>query len=210
MNASNISSPPGLDIKSALVIVATTILPMIDYYGHSIVGVKAYDRAILYLLVPLLLILLLFRQRPADYGFVLGDWKRGLLYSAGAILIMAIVLLYVARLPAMQSFYSSRAPDSIAYMLYINAVELIGWEFLWRGLLLFALARLVGPSTAILLQAVPFALFHLGKPEIETLSTLFGGAALGYIAWKSRSFLYPWLIHWFVTSFTMLVASGRI
>ena len=69
-------------------------------------------------------------------------------------------------------------------------------------------ARALGPGPAILLQAVPFAFMHLGKPEVETLSTIFGGAAFGLIAWRTRSFLYPWLIHWFIVTFTLLVAVG--
>jgi membrane protease YdiL (CAAX protease family) len=89
-------------------------------------------------------------------------------------------------------------------------VELFGWEFIWRGLVLYALARAFGPGPAILLQAVPFAFMHLGKPELETLSTLFGGVAFGLIAWRTRSFVYPWLIHWFIVTFTLLVASDDI
>jgi membrane protease YdiL (CAAX protease family) len=94
--------------------------------------------------------------------------------------------------------------------LYITAVDLFGWEFIWRGFLLFGMAAVLGPGPAIWLQAVPFAFMHLGKPEVETISTIFGGAAFGFIAWQSGSFLYPWIIHWFIASFTMLVASGRI
>jgi len=52
--------------------------------------------------------------------------------------------------------------------------------------------------------------FHLGKPEVETLSTIFGGAAFGFVAWQTQSFLYPFLIHWFILSFTMLIATGRL
>jgi membrane protease YdiL (CAAX protease family) len=81
---------------------------------------------------------------------------------------------------------------------------------MWRGFFIMALARPLGPGPAILLQAVPFAFMHLGKPEEETFSTLFGGIAFGFIAWQSGSFIYPFLIHWFVSTFTLLVASGRI
>jgi hypothetical protein len=51
---------------------------------------------------------------------------------------------------------------------------------------------------------------HLGKPELETLTTLFGGMGFAFIAWRTESFVYPFLIHWFIASFTHLVASGRI
>jgi membrane protease YdiL (CAAX protease family) len=187
-----------------------TILPMIDRYNHRITGTKAYDRIILYLIIPMIVIVLLFRDRPATYGFRLGDWRSGLLWAVAGSFLMAVILYFVARTPAMQSYYEAKAPESTPYLLYITAVDLFGWEFMWRGFLLFGLAAYFGPGAAIWLAAVPFAFMHLGKPEIETLSTIFGGAAFGFIAWQTGSFFYPFLIHWFIASFTMLVASGRI
>jgi membrane protease YdiL (CAAX protease family) len=57
---------------------------------------------------------------------------------------------------------------------------------------------------------VPFALAHLGKPEVETLSTIFGGFLFGLVAWRSKSFLYAFLIHWFVATFTIYVAGSAL
>jgi len=53
-------------------------------------------------------------------------------------------------------------------------------------------------------------LAHFGKPEIETLSTIFGGAAFGYVALKTNSMLYPFLIHLFIQVLTIALASGMI
>ena len=198
------------DLKLTLIIVLGTVLPMIDYYGHRITGTKAYDRIVLYLIIPMLVILLIFRDRPADYGFQLGNWRAGLLWTIAGCAGMAVVLWFVARTPSMQSYYEAKAPENTAYLIYITAVDLLGWEFIWRGFLLFGMAAVLGPGPAIWLQAVPFAFMHLGKPEIETITTIFGGAALGFVAWQSGSFLYPFLIHWFIASFTMLLATGRI
>jgi membrane protease YdiL (CAAX protease family) len=86
-------------------------------------------------------------------------------------------------------------------------LDLFGWEFLFRGWLLFGYTRKFGPD-ALWLQAVPFALAHIGKPELETLSTIFGGFAFGWVAWRTKSFVYPLIIHWFVASFTILAAAG--
>jgi len=198
------------DLKLTLIIIMGTILPMIDRYNHRITGTKAYDRIILYLVIPMIVIMFLFREKPAIYGFRLGDWRTGLIWTVVGCAGMAIILYFIARTPAMQEYYSAKAPESTPYLLYITAVDLFGWEFMWRGFLLFGLAMYFGPGPAIWLAAVPFAFMHLGKPEIETLSTLFGGAAFGFIAWQTGSFFYPFLIHWFIASFTMLVASGRI
>jgi membrane protease YdiL (CAAX protease family) len=60
------------------------------------------------------------------------------------------------------------------------------------------------------LQAVPFVIAHIGKPEVETLSTIFGGFAFGWVAWRTRSFVYPFLIHWYIATFTILVAGGAL
>ena len=198
------------DLKLTLIIILSVILPMIDHYNHRITGTKAYDRMILYFVIPMLVILLLFRDKPADYGFQLGDWRRGLMWTVIGIIGMAVILWFLAKTPAMQRYYDAKAPESTPYLIYINAVDLFGWEFMWRGFVLFGLAQVIGPGPAIWLQAVPFAFMHLGKPEIEAITTIFGGAAFGFVAWQTGSFFYPFLIHWFIASFTMLLASGRI
>ena len=66
---------------------------------------------------------------------------------------------------------------ALAGLPWNTFLDLFGWEFFFRGFILFAYARKFGPH-AIWLQAVPFALAHIGKPEVETLSTIFGGFAL--------------------------------
>ena len=199
------------DLKLTFLIILSTIVPMLDYYGYRLTGVKAYDRFLWYFAIPMLVIVLLFRESPASYGFRLGNWRVGLAWTLVVCLGMAIILWFLARAPAMQAYYDARAPTrEVGRLLFLNGVDLFGWEFIWRGLMLFAFARAFGPGAAIFLQAVPFAFMHLGKPEVETLSTIFGGAAFGFIAWQSESFLYPWLIHWFIATFTMLIATGRL
>lgn len=196
------------DIRLTLLIIFCTIVPIVDFYQHSPTGVKAWDRFIFYFIGSALFIRIVYREPLANFGFRWGDWRRGLLYTFVACAAMAAILWFVARDPIMLSFYKTKAPHGLGRAVFLNGVELFGWEFIWRGLALFAFARAFGPGPAIALQAVPFAFMHLGKPEIETLSTIFGGMAFGYIAWQTRSFVYPWLIHWFVTVFTLLIATG--
>ena len=198
------------DLKLFLFVILGTVLPMLDYYGHRLTGHKAYDRVVFYFIIPMLIILLLFRETPADYGFQMGEWRTGLAWTAVAALGMAVILWFVARSPDMQKYYDARAPQELGRLIYFTGVDLFGWEFIWRGFLLFGLARILGPGPAILIQAIPFAFMHLGKPEVETLSTIFGGIGFGFVAWQSQSFVYPWLIHWFIATFTMLIATGRI
>ena len=192
------------DWKVVTITIASTLLLMVDYY-HRLTPDKGLDRTILYLLIPLFFIIVIFRENPREYGFTLGDWKAGILITLLAIILIAPVLWLVARGGAMQSYYQKQ----VGGLPWNTFVDLFGWEFIFRGWLLFGYARKFGPQ-ALWLQAVPFALAHLSKPEVETLSTIFGGFVFGWVAYRTKSFLYPFLIHWFVGSFTILVAAGVI
>ena len=187
-----------------VVTVSSTLLLIVDAY-HQFTSSKAYDSLLLFLVVPLLIVLLIFRESPAAYGFRLGNWKTGLLLTLAGILIGAPIVWFSSRGGAMHAYYASQ----LSGLPWNTLFDLFGWEFFFRGFMLFAYARRYGPD-AIWLQAVPFALAHIGKPEIETLSTIFGGFLFGWIAWRTRSFLYAFLIHWFVNSFAIVVAAGAL
>jgi len=191
------------DRDTVVITIASTLLLMIDYY-HSLTPLKVIDRVGLYLLIPLGMIILAFRKPPREYGFQLGDWRAGLAITFAAILIIAPVLWLVGRGESMRAYYQSQLSPILPVMTFL---DLIGWEFFFRGWLLFGYQREFG-AHALWLQAVPFALAHISKPEVETLSTIFGGFAFGLVAWRTRSFLYPFLIHWFVSTFTVIVAAG--
>lgn len=216
------------DTKLTTVIIFGTILPLLDAYRHSPAGwlftrlgidvstfarleIKAYDRIIYYLIIPLMVIVFVWWENPKAYGFQLGNWREGALWVIGSVVGMSVVLWFITNnMSSMSSYYSrDLIPREAMRLIYITGLDLLGWEFIWRGFMLFAMAKIIGVGPAIWLQAVPFAFMHLGKPEIETMSTIFGGAAFGFIAWRTDSFAYPFLIHWYIASFTQLVALGR-
>ncbi|MFH1184220.1 MAG: CPBP family intramembrane glutamic endopeptidase [Chloroflexota bacterium] len=190
------------DWRIVVLTILSTLLLMVDAY-HRLTPVKVFDRLILYLAIPLVTILVVFREHPGSYGFSLGDWKVGSLLTGAAIVAIAPILWLTARGGAMQQYYESQ----LAGLPWTTGFDLLGWEFFFRGFILFAYTRRFGPD-GLWLQAVPFALAHIGKPEIEALSTVFGGFAFGWIAYRTRSFIYPFLVHWFVATFTILVAAG--
>ncbi len=196
-----------MDWKIVTAIVVSTLTLTVAHY-HRVFRHPSYDQLLFYLIVPLLTVVLVFRESPAEYGFQLGDWKAGLLLTVGGCGGMGLVIFLLARTDHFQGYYAPQVNSAIPMPL-ANALELFGWEFLFRGFLLFALYRACGPY-AILLQAVPFAIAHFGKPEIETLSCIFGGSAFGYVAWRTRSFLYPFIIHWFMATWMILIASGAV
>jgi uncharacterized protein len=104
---------------------------------------------------------------------------------------------------SMHDYYRSMVPD----LPWSTFLDLFGWEFLFRGWLLFSYTRKFGPD-GIWLQSVPFALAHIGKPQLETFSTIFGGFAFGWVAWRTKSFIYPLIIHWFISTMIIIAAAG--
>jgi membrane protease YdiL (CAAX protease family) len=63
--------------------------------------------------------------------------------------------------------------------------------------MLFGLEPALG-ELAIYVQMIPFAIAHVGKPEIETLSSIAGGILRGYVIRKCPSFWPGFLLHLFL------------
>lgn len=149
---------------------------------------------LLYLVLPWTVIVFAFGQSPLDYGLGLGDWRRGLAFTLIVGGAVAVGGAWAARRPDLRAYYG-RGAVGAGSILAESAGALLGWEFFFRGFLLFGLGQLYG-ADAIWLQAVPFALAHLGKPWLEALLAFPGAVITGYIAWMTGSFWYPFLIHW--------------
>jgi membrane protease YdiL (CAAX protease family) len=204
-----------IDWKIATLTIVSTLLIMFDWYNIGFQYIreslwwfpnKGLERVFIYFLIPMVISLFIFRDDPRKNGFTLGDWKAGIVLTLLGILLIAPVLWLVSRGDGtMQSYYQ----DELDGLPWNTFIDLFGWEYIFRGWLLFGYARKFGPE-AIWLQAVPFAIAHVTKPAVETFSTIFGGFAFGWVAWRTKSFLYPFLIHWFVSSFVILVAAGAI
>lgn len=197
--------PLRFDWKVVTITIVSTLL-LIVYSYHQITPSDGLNQTILFLLVPLVFIVFVFRESPRDYGFTLGDWRAGLVITLGGIILMTPIIWFLAKLDPTAEFYYKGMTANLPWNTFL---QIFGWEYLFRGWILFGYARKFGPD-ALWLQAVPFALLHIGKPEIETLSTIFGGFAFGWVAYRTRSFLYPFLIHWYIFTLIVLVASGML
>src|SRR5512143_224498 len=131
--------PLDFDWKIVLVTISSTLLLMVDSY-QRLTPVKGYDRLILYLITPLAIILLVFRERPQEYGFQIGDWKVGLLLTLFGALLIAPVLWLIGRGGTMHDYYQSQ----LAGLPWSTFIDLFGWEYLFRGFDLVAYYRFFG------------------------------------------------------------------
>jgi membrane protease YdiL (CAAX protease family) len=139
----------------------------------------------------------------------LGWWGRPV---AGLLLAVAIgIPIAVALFPEFAEFYPRYKPARVSALALVQyqiamGVYMFCWEFLFRGFMLFGVARTLGPWPAILLQASPFFLLHEGKPEPELISSWFGGVLMGWLCWRARCMWPSFLLHWALYS-SMEVAS---
>ena len=167
---------------------------------------QAIDRLVLYALVPLAVIVFGFRDRPARYGVRLGDWRWGLALTLVGCALMTPIVLWFATLPDARAWYApswSTLPD----VVLTNAMDLAAAEFLFRGFLMFALVRAIGPL-GVLVATLPFVFSHLTKPELELFSTLAGGMAYGWLAWRTGSIVWGAFAHTYIVTLVMAAAAA--
>ena len=74
-------------------------------------------------------------------------------------------------------------------------LQFLGLEAFFRGYLLFGLYPRLGKH-AVAVMMIPYVMVHFGKPAPETFSAIVAGFVLGYLALKSKSFLWGWMVHW--------------
>lgn len=201
---------PRSSLRVTTILISATLLLIISHY-HTLLGDATLSALILYFLIPLGIIVVVFREDPRRFGLTLGDWKRGVIFSTVAIALMAVVIVALVQLEEFRRYYRLGIPEQPDLAKWVEfalrwGIYMFSWEFIFRGFMLFGLKERFG-SLAIWIQAIPFAIMHLGSPELEALSTVFGGAAFGYIDLKSRSVFPSVVIHWAIRLIMALAAA---
>jgi len=202
-------------VREALVLALTVLLLALTYYHGNPQFVPLRGRfffwvglnVVLLLLVPVALVRLVFRESLSSYGLGLGRPAVWLRWLGALMAVMLPVLLVSSRLASLQYYYPRYvwARDSALLFALSSAAWLVyffAWEFFFRGFLLHFFLRRHPPIVAIALQTVPFAMMHFTKPEVEALASIIAGFALGFMAYRGRSMLGPWLLHW-LCAFTL-------
>lgn len=167
---------------------------------------QAVTRALLFGAIPLLVVVLGFRESPARYGLTLGEWRWGLPLLIAGLAIMTPIIWFFSTFPEFVSYYRS-ASGSLGEVVLRNLIELVPAEFVLRGFLLFVLLRRIGPLAIVVVQ-VPFVLTHIGKPDIELWSTFLGGSIFAWLDWRTRSILWSALGHVYVLTLMVALAGA--
>jgi hypothetical protein len=124
-----------------------------------------------------------------------------------AIVLLASPLIVAASfqgdfLASYPRFTSSQAADfwGIPRIIPVGVYELcygldfVATEFFFRGFMVLAFARYLGPAAVFPMVSV-YLFLHFEKPMAEAISSVFGGLALGIIAFRTRSIFGGVIVH---------------
>jgi membrane protease YdiL (CAAX protease family) len=157
----------------------------------------------LFFLVPALIIKFYFRENLKDFGLQKGDFRFGIKFLIIAIIVVLPFIYFSSFQQDFQKEYPLPliAREKLVFLIvweFFYLFYYIGWEFLFRGYLLFGLERRLGWIMAIIFQTLPSTLIHWNKPEAETFSAILAGIVLGAVALRTRSILYPLFLHYLI------------
>ncbi len=186
-----------------LVAVLWRFNPMARGYEFYLTG-----NAMALFFAPMLLILFLFHEEPGDFGFAIADsrrvrWLVAILYAGLLFLLVPISRLDVFQqhyplfrgwVPFHGSAFDETNRWDLLYGWASYAMYMFFWEFFFRGYLLFGLARTIR-WPAVIVQAIPFCLLHVGKPMPEVAASFGAGVILGIVALRAKSFLPGFVLH---------------
>ena len=156
-------------------------------------------QGVLGFLVPIAILMGVFKRKAADIGLGLGDWKLALGLMGAYLPLVVIGTWFLSSGDGFIAQYPHHSPASRDWTIFLiyEAFFLfywVGWEYLWRGFVLFGTRRTFGIH-AIIVQALPFAVLHFNKPFAEATLSIVGAVALGGLVWRCRSFWIAVPIH---------------
>lgn len=213
-------------IKPTIILLMAAIIPTLHtYVGSREFFVNAYNATItdesilqwysviyffisafvLMGIIPMLITKFILKENLSDYGFQLGEKRRGIVAVAVLFPIIAFAfLLPAAYQKEMRDFYPlfKGALEDVTIFQTMEITRGIffytAWEFFFRGFLLFGMRKYVGDWNAILIQTIPSCLWHLGYPAGEIFMSIPAGIMFGVLALRTRSIIYPFLLHWLI------------
>lgn len=208
-----------LDRQAVFVLVAAALLMTIQfsvgkrsvfrdnfsvYFADEWQGVLSWGwwfgmQGITGFIIPLAAMTLLFRRSLSEIGLGAGDWKFALTIALMYVPLAIAGTWILSDQAAFQASYPHYSPAALDWRFFVVYELLylfywIGWEYMWRGFVLFGTAPVFGIH-AVFVQMLPFAMLHLEKPVVEAVLSVVGAVTLGALVWRCRSFWIAVPVH---------------
>jgi len=157
---------------------------------------------VLRVLIPFAIILFVFREPLANYGWRWRGTARHVPMYVALYLLMLPLIFWASTQASFQQkypFFKGAAQGGATFWLYelFYGAQFLGVEFFFRGFLTFALFRRFGYN-ALLIMAIPYVMVHFNKPLPETFGALGAALILGSLALRAGSCIPGVFLHWAV------------
>ncbi|MDM8003580.1 MAG: CPBP family intramembrane metalloprotease [Bacteroidota bacterium] len=176
-----------------------------DLTGANVVQVvlKRLSGLLLLGIMPVLLARLLTDfYAPAEIGLEFRPETTGFTLISVMLLSGFIipVVSFTSRKPSVYDAYPEiRATNWTGRLLFAElftwALYLLGYEVLFRGVLLFGLTRSLGPVPAIIISTLLYSAAHLPKSKTETVASIPFGVVLCILTLYSGSIWIAFIAH---------------
>jgi heme/copper-type cytochrome/quinol oxidase subunit 2 len=129
----------GYDYKLAVIATVSTFVLILEHYHHIGPQFPEITPLVFYVIFPLSISYLIFREKPADFGIRTGNWRLGLISIVICLSIMAVVIYSVAGLQSFEDYYRLPKDTNWGKLIVDAAFYMFSWEFIFRGYMLFGL-----------------------------------------------------------------------
>lgn len=160
--------------------------------------------------IPIVALIMLTRDFSlADAGVGFNPERRG--FTVISIILLSLIIVPVitrsARKPEIMAVYPEIRPPRWTNRMMLAetgswAVYLLGYEVLFRGVLLFPLAGSLGPLPAIIINTILYSAAHIPKGKTETLAAIPFGIVLCFATLHSGTIWIAFIAH-LVNAITM-------
>ncbi|MBP6872466.1 MAG: CPBP family intramembrane metalloprotease [Bacteroidales bacterium] len=151
-------------------------------------------------ILPVAVAWFVFGQSPAESGFRAGTTAAWLPYTALVALFLTVMNYFNSSNIRLQKAYpelrlENWGPGSALGLAFGWILYLVGYEMLFRGLLLHTCLEAFGLWPAILINLSLYFILHLPKGLKESVATIPFGAVVIFLTVKSGSVLPAILLH---------------
>lgn len=155
-----------------------------------------------YVVLPVLLIKVSWRERLSDYGLsfrIEPDFLK-VFVAAAAIMLPLVYLMsrtegFALKYPFLH-IYNGEPYVGSTLLIWelIYFLQFFGLEFFFRGFLVHSLKPAFG-LYSIFVMTVPYCMIHFGKPPAETMSAIVAGIFLGWLSFRNGNIWLGLALH---------------
>lgn len=185
----------------------------LDRYFHEEyaknIGFAIYHRLLGFLLfgfIPLIVGVFLMNEHSKDLGLLLDYPKAFLAWCAGIMILLIPFNMYTSKTTKNQASYPQiRIQQWTSSLFLLNAglwiLYLLGYEFLFRGMLFFSTLSAYGFWPAVLSNSILYGLVHIPKGKVEVGGAFVFGVALCLGCYYTGGFWFAFFMHSFQAIF---------